>query len=153
MFGGVGLSSAVGSQYFTGTASNSEGIGIFEIAEDALRMHRAAFGHDPVLADDLDAGGDYAFRIRGEEHMWTPDSIARLQHAARSNNYNTYKEYAQLINDQKRRHMTLRGLFEFKVDPARAVALSEVEPAQEKSEDDTSELQSLIRFSYAVFCM
>src|SRR3546814_10442448 len=112
-------------------SSDLEGIGIFEIAEDALRLHRAAVGHDPVLADDLDAGGDYAFRIRGEEHMWTPDSIARLQHAARSNNYNTYKEYAQLINDQTRRHMTLRGLFEFKVDPARAIALSEVEPAKE----------------------
>src|SRR3546814_2550999 len=63
--------------------------------------------------------------------MLTPDSIARLQHSARSNNYNTYKEYAQLINDQTRRHMTLRGLFEFKVDPARAIALSEVEPAKE----------------------
>jgi len=131
IFEAVGLNSSLVNQYFTGTASNIEGIGIFEVAEDALRLHRAAFGLDPVLADALDEGGDYAFRIRGEEHMWTPDSIARLQHATRSNNYNTYKEYAQLINDQTRRHMTLRGLFEFKVDPARAIPLTEVEPAKE----------------------
>src|SRR5690606_31017763 len=61
----------------------------------------------------------------------TPDTIARLQHATRGKDYNTYKEYAQLVNDQSRRLMTLRGLFEFKVDPARAIPLSEVEPAKE----------------------
>ncbi|TAM88257.1 MAG: glutamate synthase subunit alpha, partial [Candidimonas sp.] len=131
IFEAVGLNSSLVNQYFTGTSSKIEGIGIFEVAEEALRVHRAAFGHDPVLANDLDAGGDYAWRVRGEEHMWTPDSIAHLQHATRANDYNVYKEYAQLINDQSRRHMTLRGLFEFKVDPARAIALDEVEPAKE----------------------
>ena len=94
-------------------------------------MHKAAFGDDPVLADMLDAGGEYAWRTRGEEHMWTPDAIAKLQHAARANNWNTYKEYAQLINDQNRRHMTLRGLFEFKIDPSKAISIDEVEPAKE----------------------
>jgi len=79
----------------------------------------------------LDAGGEYAWRARGEEHMWTPDAIAKLQHSTRSGNFATYKEYAQLINDQSRRLMTLRGLFEFKVDPAKAIALDEVEPAAE----------------------
>ena len=79
----------------------------------------------------LDAGGEYAWRVRGEEHMWTPDAIAKLQHSARANNFETYKEYAQLINDQSRRHMTLRGLFEFKVDPAKAIPIDEVEPAKE----------------------
>ena len=63
--------------------------------------------------------------------MWTPDAIAKLQHSARANNFSTYKEYAQIINDQSRRHMTLRGLFEFKLDPARAIPLEEVEPAKE----------------------
>src|SRR5690606_13296484 len=110
---------------------NIEVIGIFEVAKEALRLHASAFSNDPVLANELDAGGDYAWRVRGEEHMWSPDSIAKLQHATRANNYSTYKEYAQLINDQSRRHMTLRGLFEFKVDPARAIALSEVEPAKD----------------------
>ncbi|MEY3380722.1 MAG: Ferredoxin-dependent glutamate synthase 1, partial [Pseudomonadota bacterium] len=74
---------------------------------------------------------EYAWRIRGEEHMWTPDAIAKLQHSTRSNNFNTYKEYAQIINDQSQRQMTLRGLFEFKVDPSRAIPIDQVEPASE----------------------
>ena len=104
IFEAVGLQKALVDKYFTGTASNIEGIGIFQVAEEALRQHRAAFGNDPVLANDLEAGGEYAYRVRGEEHMWTPDSIAKLQHASRQNNYRTYKEYAQIINDQSRRH-------------------------------------------------
>jgi glutamate synthase (NADPH/NADH) large chain/glutamate synthase (ferredoxin) len=104
---------------------------VFEIAEESIRMHKAAFGDDPVLDTMLDAGGEYAWRARGEEHMWTPDAIAKLQHSTRSNNWNTYKEYAQLINDQSRRHMTLRGLFEFKIDPAKAIPIDEVESAKE----------------------
>jgi glutamate synthase (NADPH) large chain len=131
LFEAIGLNSATVEKYFTGTASRVEGIGVFEIAEEAIRMHKAAFGDDPVLATMLDAGGEYAWRTRGEEHMWTPDAIAKLQHAARANNWNTYKEYAQLINDQSRRHMTLRGLFEFKLDPSKAIPIDEVEPAKE----------------------
>src|SRR5205085_3907791 len=65
------------------------------------------------------------------EHMWTPDAIAKLQHSTRTNNYNSYKEYAQIINDQTKRHLTLRGLFEFKLDPTKAIPLDEVEPAKE----------------------
>jgi glutamate synthase domain-containing protein 2/glutamate synthase domain-containing protein 1/glutamate synthase domain-containing protein 3 len=131
IFEAVGLAKSLVDKYFTGTASQVEGIGVFEVAEEALRLHRAAFGNDPVLAQALDAGGEYAWRVRGEEHMWTPDAIAKLQHSTRAGSFSTYKEYAQLINDQSRRHMTLRGLFEFKVDPARAIALDEVEPASE----------------------
>lgn len=131
IFEAVGLQSSLVNKYFTGTSSNIEGIGIFQVAEEALRQHRAAFSTDPVLANDLDAGGEYAYRVRGEEHMWTPDSIAKLQHASRANNYRTYKEYAQIINDQSRRHMTLRGLFEFRFDPSRAIPLDDVEPAKD----------------------
>ena len=131
IFEAIGLSSALVGKYFKGTASKVEGIGIFEVAEEAIRTHQQAFSDDPVLAGSLDAGGEYAYRVRGEEHMWTPDAIAKLQHSARANSWQTYKEYAQLINDQSRRHMTLRGLFEFRVDPAKAVPLSEVEPAKE----------------------
>ena len=131
LFEAIGISAETISQYFTGTASRIEGIGVFEIAEEAIRLHKAAFGADPVLAKALDAGGEYAWRARGEEHMWTPDAIAKLQHSTRANNWNTYKEYAQIINDQSRRHMTLRGLFEFKVDPAKAISIDEVEPAKE----------------------
>ncbi|MDO9505650.1 glutamate synthase-related protein [Hydrogenophaga sp.] len=131
LFEAIGLNSATVEKYFTGTASRVGGIGVFEIAEESIRMHKAAFGDDPVLATMLDAGGEYAWRARGEEHMWTPDAIAKLQHSTRANNWNTYKEYAQLINDQSRRHMTLRGLFEFKIDPAKAIPIDEVESAKE----------------------
>ncbi|MDE2566358.1 MAG: glutamate synthase subunit alpha, partial [Burkholderiales bacterium] len=131
LFEAIGLDRPLVEKYFRGTASQVGGIGVFEVAEEALRMHRAAFGNDPVLAHMLDAGGEYAWRARGEEHMWTPDAIAKLQHSTRANRFETYKEYAQIINDQSRRHMTLRGLFEFKVDPSRAIPVDEVEPASE----------------------
>ncbi len=130
IFEAVGLNSAFIDKYFTGTASNIQGIGLFEVSDEAYRLHQIAFGDNPVLRDALDAGGEYQYRVRGEEHMWTPDSIAKLQHAARANSHSTYQEYAKLINDQSRRLMTLRGLFEFK--PAGApVPLDEVEPAAE----------------------
>ncbi|MCH8622004.1 glutamate synthase-related protein [Undibacterium sp. TS12] len=131
IFEAVGLNKSLVDKYFRGTASNVEGIGVFEVAEEALRLHKAAFGSDPVLANALDAGGEYAYRVRGEDHMWTPDAIAKLQHSTRANNYNSYKEYAQIINDQSKRHMTLRGLFEFKIDPSKAISLDQVEPAKE----------------------
>lgn len=131
LFEAIGLNTETVGKYFTGTASRVEGIGVFEIAEEAIRMHKAAFGDDPVLETMLDAGGEYAWRARGEDHMWTPDAIAKLQHSTRANNWNTYKEYAQIINDQSKRHMTLRGLFEFKIDPTKAISIDEVEPAKE----------------------
>ncbi len=131
IFEAIGINQATIDQYFTNTPSAVEGIGIFEMAEEAIRTHRQAFGDDPVLSNMLETGGEYAWRVRGEEHMWTPDAIAKLQHASRANSYNTYKDYAQIINDQSRRHMTLRGLFEFKLDPAKAIPLDEVEPAAE----------------------
>ena len=131
IFEAIGLKSDFVQKYFRGTPTQVGGIGVFEVAEEALRLHRAAFGDDPVLENMLDAGGEYAWRTRGEEHMWTPDAIAKLQHSTRSGKFDTYKEYAQLINDQSRRHMTLRGLFEFKFDPSKAIPLEEVEPAAE----------------------
>ncbi|MFZ9480314.1 MAG: glutamate synthase-related protein [Burkholderiaceae bacterium] len=131
IFEAIGINKETIEKYFTGTSSQVEGIGVFEIAEEAIRTHALAFSRDPVLAGMLDAGGEYAWRTRGEAHMWTPDAIAKLQHSTRANNWNSYKEYAQIINDQSRRHMTLRGLFEFKLDPARAIPLDEVESAQD----------------------
>ena len=130
IFEAVGLNSQLINTYFKGTATNIEGIGIEEIAEETMRIHQSAFGSDPVLAHALDAGGEYAFRIRGEEHMWTPDSIAKLQLATRTNQYNTYKEYAALINDQTKRQMTLRGLFKLKTND-KPISIDEVESAKE----------------------
>ena len=130
IFEAIGLNRAFVAEYFTGTATQIEGIGLTEVAEEAVRMHHAAYGNDPVLANMLDAGGEYAFRVRGEDHTWTPDSIAKLQHSTRNNNYATYKEYAKLINDQTERQMTLRGLFELK-PVGKPVPLEEVESAKE----------------------
>ncbi|WP_423456895.1 glutamate synthase-related protein [Ottowia sp. VDI28] len=131
LFEAIGINSETVEKYFTGTPSRVGGLGVFEIAEEAVRRHQAAYGADPVLNNMLDAGGEYAWRTRGEAHMWSPDAIAKLQHSTRANNWSTYKEYAQLINDQSKRLMTLRGLFEFKVDPAKAIPIEEVEPAKE----------------------
>ncbi|HEX4986656.1 MAG TPA: glutamate synthase-related protein [Burkholderiales bacterium] len=131
IFEAVGLARSMVDKYFTGTTTTVEGIGVFEVAEEAIRLHRAAFSGDPVLERALDAGGEYAFRVRGEDHMWTPDAVAKLQHSTRTNTYQTYREYAKIINDQSKRHMTLRGLFEFRVDPSRSIPVEEVEPAKE----------------------
>ena len=131
IFEAIGLSRALVDKYFTGTPSNVGGIGIFEVAEEAIRLHRAAFGDDPTLAGMLDPGGEYAYRTRGDEHMWTPESISKLQHSTRANSFATYKEYAKLINDQSRRHMTLRGLFDLRFDACTPVPIDEVEPAAE----------------------
>ncbi len=129
IFEAVGLNSAFIAQYFTGTASTVEGIGLTEVAEETLRLHTLAFSDAPLYRDALDTGGEYAYRIRGEAHMWTPDSIAKLQNATRTGSYSAYREYAKAINDQSLRLMTLRGLFELK--PAeQPIPLSEVEPAQ-----------------------
>jgi glutamate synthase (NADPH/NADH) large chain len=132
IFEAVGLARSLVDKYFTGTTSSIEGIGVFEVAEEAIRIHKAAFDDiDPVLQSMLDAGGEYAWRVRGEEHMWTPDAIAKLQHSARQNSPQAYKEYAAIINDQSRRHMTFRGLFEFRFDRVKPVPIEEVEPAAE----------------------
>jgi glutamate synthase (NADPH) large chain len=128
IFEAIGLEQAMLDKYFTGTTSQVQGMNVFEVMQEGIGLHRRAFGADPILENSLDAGGEYAFRIRGEEHMWTPEAIAKLQHATRSNTYETYKEYARIINDQSRRHMTLRGLFQFR-KAASPIALEAVEPA------------------------
>ncbi len=130
IFEAIGLNAEFVAEYFTGTATQIEGVGLGVVAEEAVRTHRSAFGTDPVLVNALEAGGEYAWRVRGEEHMWTPDSIAKLQHATRTNSAATFKEYAKLVNEQSTRLKTLRGLFEIKPAGA-AVPLAEVEPARE----------------------
>ncbi|WP_084542980.1 glutamate synthase-related protein [Deinococcus murrayi] len=130
MFEAVGLSEALVQAYFRGTPTQVGGLGVFEVAEEALRLHRAAFAAPPP-ARGLDVGGEYAWRAGGEEHAWTPDAVAKLQHAVRSGRAETYREYAAIINDASRRLMTLRGLLELRTRPERAVPLEEVEPAAE----------------------
>jgi glutamate synthase (NADPH/NADH) large chain len=126
----VGLASSFVDRYFTGTTTQIEGIGLAEVAEEAVRWHKDAYGDAPVYRNALDTGGDYAWRVRGEDHMWTPDTIARLQHAVRSNNRGLYREFAAHSNDQSRQLMTLRGMFRFR-NANNPVPLEEVEPASE----------------------
>jgi glutamate synthase (NADPH/NADH) large chain len=129
IFDAVGLSTDLIQKYFTGTASTIEGIGIKEIAGECVRRHKDAFGDNPVYRNMLDVGGDYAFRLRGEDHAWTPDTVSRLQHAVRGNNPAEYQLFAQQINEQSERFLTLRGLMQFKAGDG--IPLDEVEAASE----------------------
>src|ERR1700733_7531380 len=128
IFDAVGLSSDFVEKCFTGTASTIEGAGFEEIAREAVQRHQNAYGDNPIYEGMLDAGGDYAFRLRGEEHAWTPDSVAKLQHAARGDSRAEFTAFTNLINDQSRRLLTLRGLMQMKFVDA-PVRLDEVEPA------------------------
>jgi glutamate synthase (NADPH/NADH) large chain len=130
IFDAVGLSSSFVEKYFTGTATPIEGVGLKEIAQECVRRHRDAYGDALIYRNMLDVGGDYAYRIRGEEHAWTPDSVAKLQHAVRGNLPDEYKAFAQNINEQSERLLTIRGLMRFKW-AQNPIALEEVEPASE----------------------
>src|SRR6185312_6623857 len=130
IFDAVGLSSKFVEKYFTGTATTIEGIGIKEIAEECVRRHRDAYGDNPIYRHALDAGGDYAFRLRGEDHAWTPESVSKLQHAVRGNLPDEYKAFARSINEQNERLLTIRGLMQFKFAD-KAIPLEDVEPAAE----------------------
>jgi glutamate synthase (NADPH/NADH) large chain len=131
IFDSVGLSSAFIEKYFTGTSTTIEGIGVAEVAEEAAKRHASAFRPHPLEGPDaLDVGGHYAFRTGGEEHAWTPQSVASLQHAVRGNIPERYVEFAQSINEQNRRLLTIRGLMEFRW-AEQPIPVDEVEPAAE----------------------
>ena len=130
IFDAVGLSTAFVDKCFTGTASTIEGVGFKEIAEEAVMRHRNAYGGNPLYRTMLDVGGDYQFRLRGEAHAWSPDSIGKLQHAVRGGSYAGFKEFTQSINDQSERLLTIRGLMSFK--PAEnPIPIEEVESAKD----------------------
>jgi glutamate synthase (NADPH/NADH) large chain len=130
IFDAVGLSSELVEAYFTGTATTIEGVGLAEVAEETVRRHSDAYGDNPVYMDMLDVGGQYAWRLRGEAHAWTPESVSGLQHAVRGNLPDEYARFANAINEQSERLLTLRGLMRLK--PAEApLSLDEVEPASE----------------------
>jgi glutamate synthase (NADPH/NADH) large chain len=134
IFDAVGLTSDFVSTYFTGTATAIEGAGLAEIAEETVARHLDAFGNSPVLEDSLDVGGDYAFRQRGEAHMWRAETVASLQHAVRGNARDKYREFARQVNEVEDKFVTIRSLFRLKKadeDGRTAIALDEVEPAAE----------------------
>ena len=128
IFDAVGLSSDFVERYFTGTASVIEGVGLAQIARESVRRHADAYGDAPIYRDMLDVGGAYAFRLRGEDHAWTPRSVASLQHAVRGNSPAAYNDFADAINQQNERLLTLRGLMKFRFAD-QPLSLEEVEPA------------------------
>ena len=131
IFEAVGLSQELVDRHFTWTPARIGGIGLEVIEEESRRRHATAYPDRAVAANmDLDAGGFYQWRRDGEYHMYNPDTIAKLQYSVRAESFETYKEFAQLIDDQSKRLCTLRGLLEFKAldEP---IPLDEVEPAKE----------------------
>jgi len=132
IFDAIGLKADFVATYFTGTATRIEGVSIDEIAEEAMRRHRDAFGDSPVLRAMLDVGGEYAVRVRGEDHVWNATTVSTLQHAVRGNSQDKYRAFAKLLNEQDRL-VTIRGLFRVKTaeeDGRKPVPLDEVEPAK-----------------------
>jgi glutamate synthase (NADPH/NADH) large chain len=133
IFDAVGLKSDFVSEYFTGTATRIEGVALAEIAEETVRRHRDAFGDAPIYRNALDVGGEYQFRVRGEDHVWTATTVAALQHAVRANLPDQYRAYAKVSNEQSERLLTIRGLFRLKSaeeDGRAPVPIEEVEPAE-----------------------
>ena len=131
IFEAVGLDQATVDEYFTWTPSRVGGIALDSVEQETLQRHQAAY--DPVETPGnrtLPMGGAYQWRRGGEHHQWNPDSIGILQHAARSDNYEIYKKFARLSNDQSRRMATLRGLLEFRADQE-PIAIEEVECGSE----------------------
>ena len=133
IFDAVGLRQDFVDKYFTGTHTRIEGVGLAEIAEETVRRHRDAFSDAPIYRSMLDVGGDYAVRVRGEDHVWTAETVSRLQHAVRGNSQDHYRAFAQIVNEQNERLLTIRGMFRLKnaeEDGRKPVPLEEVEPAK-----------------------
>jgi glutamate synthase (ferredoxin) len=130
IFEAIGLNHSIIDQYFTGTVSRIEGIGLDVLAEEALARHRQAFPERPVDNVALDAGGQYQWRDDGEFHLFNPQSIHKLQLACRLGSYKLFKEYTELIDNQAQNLCTLRGLLEFNW-AEKSVPIEEVEPVEE----------------------
>jgi glutamate synthase (NADPH/NADH) large chain len=129
IFEAVGLDRAFVDQYFTWTASRIGGIGIDVVAAEVLKRHGAAFPSRSGGSRDLEAGGEYQWRRDGEYHLFNPDTVFKLQHATRSGQYDVFKEYTRLVDDQQKHQATLRGLLEFTSD-RQPIPIDEVEPVE-----------------------
>jgi len=131
IFEALGINKSVVDKYFAGTVSRIQGIGLDEIAREALSNHREGFpGGNRIHVDDvLSSGGEYAWRHDGERHLFNPTTIRLLQHSTASNDYAQFKEYAKEVDEQSQAAYTLRGLLKLKSDRP-AIALDEVEPAE-----------------------
>ncbi|GET42585.1 glutamate synthase large subunit [Microseira wollei] len=128
IFEALGLNKSVIDQYFTWTASRIEGVGLEAIATEAILRHSHAFPDREVNGHTLDVGGEYQWRKEGEAHLFSPQTIHTLQKAVREGSYETYKQYAALVNEQNQRFYTLRGLLKFQ--QREPVPIEEVEPVE-----------------------
>ncbi|MCF7975750.1 MAG: glutamate synthase large subunit [Phycisphaerae bacterium] len=128
LFEAIGLNSAFIDEFFTGTASRIQGIGLKEVAKETLMRHQKAFDPHTPKFPELEVGGEYHLRHKGERHLWTGTTVANLQHAVKNDDQKAYDNFAREINLQEERLCTLRGLFQFK--PGTPVPLEEVEPAE-----------------------
>ncbi len=129
IFEAIGLDQNFVDTYFTNTPSRIGGIGLDEIAAEAIERHRRAFPERPVRLPDIDWGGQYQWRHDGEYHMYNPDSIHKLQYSTRTNSYKIFKEYSGLVNSASATLCTLRGLMDLKFAD-KPLPLEEVEPAE-----------------------
>ena len=130
VFEAIGLNKSLVERYFTGTASRIEGVGLDVLAREARLKHDHAFRPVTEADTELDVGGSYQYRVRGEYHLLNPLTVSKLQHAVRQESFPTFQEYTSLVNHQARQLCTLRGLMQFK--PAdKPVPIEEVEPASE----------------------
>ncbi|MBS1738117.1 MAG: glutamate synthase large subunit [Bacteroidetes bacterium] len=125
----LGLNQEVVDKYFTGATSRIEGIGLDEIAREALAKHAIAFSKKTIPVDRLPAGGLYQWKRKGEFHLFNPQTIHLLQHATRTDDYQLFKKYSKLVNDQSEKAATLRSLFDFKKNQP-SISIDEVEPAE-----------------------
>ena len=130
VFEAIGLNRAVVERYFAGTPSRLEGVGLDVLAREAMMKHEFAMQPPSESDTELEVGGDYQFRLRGERHLLNPQTISKLQHAVRQSKFETFQEFSQLINRQNRELYTLRGLLELR-PTGPPVPLEEVEPAAE----------------------
>ena len=126
VFEAIGLNKEFVDQYFTWTASRIGGIGIEEVAKEMSLRHHHAFPDRPSQKPDLEWGGEYKWRRDGEYHLFNPDTVFKLQHATRTGQYEIFKEYTDLVNDQSEKLATLRGMFEFKKSD-QSIPIDEVE--------------------------
>ncbi|HEY1792082.1 MAG TPA: glutamate synthase large subunit [Opitutaceae bacterium] len=129
VFEALGLRQDVVDHYFTWTPSRVGGIGLDVIAQEVLMRHHSAFPDRPVNGHVLPSGGQYQWRRDGEQHLFTPESIHRLQKAVRTGSFKAFQEYTAIVNDQAVNACTLRGLMDFK--PATPVPIEEVESVEE----------------------
>ncbi len=125
----IGLNKEVVDKCFTGAVSRIEGMGLDEIARESLAKHQLSFSRKDIPVDRLPVGGIYQWKRKGEFHLFNPQTIHLLQHSTRTNDYNVYKKYSKLVNDQSEKACTLRSLFTFNRSRA-AIPIEEVEPAE-----------------------